>query len=113
MMNLVKYCSMTLAFFLELAMLAAFGWWGFQQGNNSLAKYAVAASLVLLASVLWGIFAAPKSKRRLTFIPRLAFQLCMFLTAAFLLHKTGQQSLAIGLAALAVVNTGVAYVFKF
>lgn len=104
---------MALAFFIELAMLAAFGWWGFQQGGNSLVKYALAASLVLLASVLWGIFAAPKSSRRLPFIPRLVFQLCMFFTAAFLLYQTGQTGLAVWLAALALVNTVVIYILKY
>ncbi|MFN8251900.1 MAG: YrdB family protein [Ferruginibacter sp.] len=112
-MEFIKYLSMTLAFFLELCMLAALGWWGFQQGGTTLSKYAIAGVLVLVASVLWGIFAAPKSKRRLPIVPRLFFQFAMFLTAAFLLYLSGETTLAIWFAVLALLSTAGSAVFKF
>ena len=51
--------------------------------TTAVSKYAIGITLVLLASVLWGILAAPKSKKRLPFMQRLLFELAMFFTAAF------------------------------
>lgn len=93
-------------------MLGAIGWWGFGKGNTEVAKYALAASLVLLASVLWGIFAAPKSKRRLPLVQRLLFELCMFLTAAFLLYQSGGAVMGIAFAITAGISITLAFLLE-
>lgn len=111
-MNTIKNIHLTLAFVLELFMLGAIAWWGYRQGQTPVSKYALAITLVLLASVLWGIFAAPKSKKRLPFAARLPFQLCMFLTAAFLLYATGETVTAFCFAGAACISTALAYVLK-
>lgn len=83
------------AFLLELCLLAAIGYWGFRFGETTLLKYVYGIGLPLIAAILWGIFAAPKSKRRLEFSYRLIFESILFILAAFLLYNAGQRSLAI------------------
>lgn len=53
-----------LGFFLEVAMLASFFYWGFRQHEpwNFILGIGIPAVLV----VLWGLFMAPKSERRLS-----------------------------------------------
>jgi len=111
-MRIVRYFNMALAFGLELAMFAAIGRWGYLQGKTTFFKYLFAAVLVIAAITLWGIFAAPKSEYRLTFLPRLVFELAMFLTAALLLYKSGQITLGVWLACLAILSVTLAFVLK-
>lgn len=102
----------TLAFTLEIIMLIVFGWWGFRQGNNTFQHYCIAAALVIAGITLWGIWAAPRSKRRLSLLPRLVFSLCMFLSAAVLLYLSKKTALASGFAALAVISVVLGYVYR-
>lgn len=111
-MTTIKNIHLLVAFLLELFMLGAIGWWGYRQGSTPVAKYALAISLILLASVLWGIFAAPKSKKRLALAPRLLFELCMFLMAAFLLYQGGEGVLAIVFAITACSSIALGFVLK-
>lgn len=103
---------MALAFALELAMLASIGRWGFLQGKTTLSKYLIAIVLVLAAATLWGILAAPRSGQRLPLMPRLVFELGMFLLAAFLLHLSRHTTLAVWFAVLACVSVGLAFILK-
>ena len=111
-MQILKYIHLTLSFLLELCMLAAIGWWGYRQGTTEVSKYAIGITLVLLASVLWGILAAPKSKKRLPFMQRLLFELAMFFTAAFLLYQCSQPLIAAGFAILACINIALSFIWK-
>ena len=111
-MGIVRYLNMALAFGLELAMFASFGRWGYLQGKTTFLKYLLAAVLVIAAIILWGVFAAPKSEYRLTFIPRLIFELVMFLTAALLLYKSGQTTLGVWFICLAILSVTLAFFLK-
>ncbi len=101
-----------LAFSLELAMFVVLGYWGFQAGKTTFWKYGLAVALPLVAIVLWGIFAAPKSEQRLDTPYRLVFELALFLLAAFLLYKSGFTRLAIGFASAALLCQVLAVVWK-
>lgn len=100
------------AFFLEVAMLIALGYSGFQYPENIILKYLLMILLPLIAAVLWGFFAAPKSKRRLQQPYRMFFAMVIFGTAAFLLYETGVVMLAVIFAVLALINQLLLLVLK-
>ena len=52
------------AFVVELAALALLGLWGYRAGGPLWAKVSLAIGLMLVASVLWGLFAAPRARFR-------------------------------------------------
>ena len=60
-MNALKMANLALAFLLELCALAAFAWWGYQTGQGTLAKIALAVGAPLVVAVFWGLFVAPRA----------------------------------------------------
>ncbi|MEO7044472.1 MAG: YrdB family protein [Ferruginibacter sp.] len=111
-MQIIKLINQVIAFFLEIGMFIALGYWGFQQGRTNLTKYSFAVALPIIAIILWGFFAAPKSEYRLEFPIRIIFELCLFAIASFLLYRTGNSKLAIWFAAITLVSEIIAYIFK-
>lgn len=90
-----------LAFLLEVAMLASLVFWGFKQTEPY--NYLLGIGLPAVVVVLWGLFMAPKSQRRLPLHVVKALALIAFLLAACALFSAGLQTLAIIFAAVAVV----------
>jgi Protein of unknown function (DUF2568) len=86
-------------FALELGALAAFGYWGAQAG------WWLALLAPILAAVAWGTFAAPKSSRRLSGAPYVAFEVAFFALATAGLALTAPAWLAIVFGALAAGDT--------
>jgi len=91
-------------FFLELAMLASFACFGFQKGGTPLVKYGLAVLLPILAIVLWGYFAAPKSSHRLELPAVALFRGLIFLAAALCLFLCHQRVPALTMAVLAILT---------
>jgi hypothetical protein len=104
MAEILKIINTGLAFFLELAMLAALGYWGFYGDKNVSAKWMLGISLPLLAAVVWGMFLAPKAVYRLNSITGNLLSLILFLLAATALLYTQHPILAMVFASIAVVN---------
>jgi hypothetical membrane protein len=90
-------------------MLASFAVYGYHKGNNGLMKYFFATGLVLLAVVLWGVFAAPKSSHRLPSPYVFIFRTTMFLISAFFLYLLSYRNWGFGLAMIAVVTQLIEY----
>jgi hypothetical protein len=103
-MKTLKAINLGLSFFLELAMLAAFAYWGFQSEANVWLRWGLAISLTLALAILWGFFFAPNARHRLTIVPGAVLSLGLFCLAAFALYQSHQPSLALVLAIIAVVN---------
>lgn len=102
----VRYGNLGLAFLLELAALVSFAAVGvLLSGWMQLVGGIVGAALFI---VLWGIFAAPRSKRRLKGRNLLLFKIAMFAVAVVILMLIGQPIWAVVLAALAAVNLTLA-----
>ncbi len=110
-MQIIKIINQTVAFVLELAMLAAMDRWGFLQGKNTWSKYEIAAVLILTAILLWGYYAAPKSSNRLSLGYRIIFEFVLFMIATFMLHKSRNTNYAIAFGIIAVVNLSLEYYF--
>lgn len=110
-MQIIKIINQTVAFLLELGMLAVMGRWGFLQGKNTWSKYGIAVFLILTAILLWGYFAAPKSANRLSLGYRIIFEFVLFMIATLMLHKSGNTNYAIAFGIIAVVNLSLEYYF--
>ncbi len=104
MIQIIKLVNLAAAFFLETAMIISFGYFGYQYPQTMLMKYVLMIGFPLIATILWGFLAAPKSKYRLQKIPRTIFALTLFGAAIFLLNSTGKTLLAAVFAILVVIN---------
>jgi hypothetical protein len=61
-MEIIKAINLAAAFFLEIAMLIAFAYFGFQYPENTILKYVMMIALPVAAIILWGYFARAKIK---------------------------------------------------
>jgi hypothetical protein len=94
----VGQLNLALKFLLELGALAAFAVWG------ASTSVLLAIALPVIAAVAWGLFAAPKARRRLSLPLRAPFELGVFALAAAALWDAVSAAWAAVFAALAVGN---------
>jgi hypothetical protein len=97
--------NLAVAFLLELAVLAAAGYWGFQL-DGSLAWLAGLGAPVVLA-LLWGRFAAPRAANALHGVAGGVFRVCWFACGAAALVVAGHPVWGITLAVVYVANSAV------
>ena len=109
-MKNIEIANMGLSFGVEVAMWFAFGYWGFSFDSTAL-SWLLGIGVPLMTVVLWAIWAAPKSKTRLT-QPRLViFKMTLFVLAAVALLQTGKTNLAVTFLVLAILNQALEYYF--
>jgi hypothetical protein len=111
-MDVVKGANLGLAFLLELCMLAAFGYWGWQTGDNLPAKLGLGIGTPLLVAVFWGLFMAPKATWPLGQPWHLLLQVLLFGAAAVALYTAGRPTLAWIFALAFVVNTVLVAIWR-
>jgi hypothetical protein len=111
-MLIIQNANLALRFLLELCMLAALGYWGFQSGEGSIAKFGLAIGIPLLAAVVWGIFISPRAAVPVPVWVWLAIQGILFGCAVAGLVATGHPILATVLALLVVINGILLYIWK-
>ena len=105
--SFVVAANLVLRFVLELAALAAVGYWGWDAGGPLLAIAAVAA-----VAVVWGLFLAPKRRFDLAAPIRFAVELGVWIAAGAALYATGHTALAVAFVVLAVVSGGLNYLWQ-
>ncbi len=103
-MAILKGLNATLAFLLELAMIAALGYWGYQSADSVLLKWLLTIGLPVVAIIMWARYFAPNSPRRLAIMPGVLLSLGLFLLAAVALYSAHQPAAAMVLAVSALVN---------
>jgi len=106
----LAWANHALRFALELAALAALSYWGFHTGRSALADIVLGIGAPLLAAVVWGVWAAPRSARRRRGAALLAVQMAVFAAAATGLAAAGQTVLAVAFALVVAVNTVLLHV---
>ena len=111
-MAILKGLNATLAFLLELAMIASLGYWGYQSTDSVALKWLLAIGLPLIAMVVWALYFAPKSTRRLPLVPGALLSLGLFLLAALALHGANQPAAAMVFAAAAIINRTLVFVWR-
>src|SRR3972149_5816006 len=107
--------NLAVRFLLEIAALAAIGYWGWSKGEGAL-RFVLALGLPIIAAVLWGTFRVPgddsASGQALVAIPgvlRLLLELAMFAFATWGLYDAGAIQLAWILGVVALVHYAVSY----
>jgi hypothetical protein len=101
---MLKSINLGVAFVLELCLLVAFAYLGFQLGATPLVKVVLAIGAAVLVALIWGRYMAPKSETRLTGAAYLALKFVLFGLAALGLALFGQGTLAIIFAVVSLVN---------
>ncbi len=104
MMATLRIINMTVRFVLELCMLAALAYWGFQRDGGWLLHLAAGFGAPLLAAAIWGLLIAPKAKRRLADPWRFLVELALFGLAAAALVGVARPLLATLLLLLYLIN---------
>ena len=111
-MNALKTFNLLLAFVLELCLLAAFGFWGWQTGNTLVLQIALGLGAPLAVAGVWWLFAAPRARRRFK-QPRLALlKFFLFGAGAAGLALAGQGTLAVIFFVVFCINMLLAFVWK-
>lgn len=103
-MEVLKHLNLALRFALELCMLAALAYGGYNLPVPIWLKAALAVVLPVIAATIWGLFIAPKAKFPLSVGWRIALEVALFGIACLLLAVFNHVYLAIGLAVLVVIN---------
>ena len=102
--SLLRGVAATLAFALEIAMLAAFAIWATSAARPALAGVALAILLVAALIAGWGLFLAPKASRQLRFPWRFVVELVLESASAVALYFAGHEQSAIAFGALIVAR---------
>jgi len=109
--DILKGANLALAFVLELCMLAAFAYWGFQTGQPPW-NIVLGIGAPLLIGVVWGLFVAPRAVVKVSPVVRLALKVIIFGLAVASLFAVGQPTLAWALGIAFVVNMVLAIIWK-
>lgn len=110
-LTVAKSLNLGLAFLLELAMLAAFAYWGFHTGSTTLTRLLLSVGVPLIVAVIWGLFMAPKARRRLRGGAYQLARIVIFGLAAAALALAGAPIVAIVFVILFLLNTILLYVW--
>ena len=95
----------TLAFLIELAMLAAFAYAGWMAPEPVWLRVVLAVALPAFAILLWAVWAAPKAGKRRLMEPGLTlFKIGIFSVATAGLWAAGQGNFATVFGVLAAIN---------
>lgn len=105
----LKNANLALAFFLELGVLAALGYWGFYTGQGTLAKIGLGIGTPAVAVVVWALFGAPQAAWRLQGPWFLILRVVFFGSAALALFVAAQRTLGAIFALVFVVNLALIY----
>jgi hypothetical protein len=101
--------NLALRFLLELAALAALGYWGAGVGTIPFTRIAWAIAAPLTAAIVWGIWVAPKSRWHLEPPGRIVPELLVFGAAAAALYFAGRPRIAAVYAALVLLSEVLLY----
>lgn len=106
-MDLIRGTNLGLRFLLELAALAAVGYWGYRAGDSGPARIALAVGTPLAVAIVWGTFLSPKASVSLPGALTVTLQLAVFAVAALALARTGHGSAGATFGGIAIVNAAL------
>lgn len=111
-MEMLANLNLVLAFALEMAMLAAFAYFGFRVVDHTLLRWILAIGLPVATATLWGVVLAPQAAHRLPMVPGILLSLGLFLLAALALYRSEQPVLAIAMSVAAILHAVLALLWK-
>lgn len=112
LLSLLKGANLALAFFMELGALLALGYWGFVTGPGMPAKIGLGIGLPILAIVLWAIWGAPRSARRLRGGWYWLLRVIFYGSGAIFFYAGDQHMLGIVFAFVVLLNCALGYAWK-
>ena len=80
---------------MELAMLAAYSYWGFHLDKGLLTKLLFGIGTPILVTVIWGTFISPKASIPVTATIIIVLQTILFGCSVLALYWSGKTTLAI------------------
>ena len=107
---MLKPVNLAVKFLLELAAFAALAYWGATTGHGAWAVL-LAIAAPLAAVIVWGLFAAPRARRRLPLPARAPLELAVFGLAAAGLAAAGAVTLALIFGIVVVLNAALLTLF--
>jgi hypothetical protein len=108
----MRTANLALSFFIELFAVWALGYWGFRATDDTLLKFVLGIGAPAILIVIWGMWLAPKSTRRLRPPTLQIVKLIVFGVAAFALASAGEVTLAMAFAVVVIINLGLAQVWQ-
>jgi hypothetical protein len=111
MLKALKNTNLALAFFLELAALIALGNWGFQAGAETFTKILLGVGMPLAAIVIWALFGAPRSNRRLPNPWLMLLRAVFFGSGVVAVFAANQPGLGLVFAVLVILNLILIYLW--
>jgi len=109
MVAAIKTGNLALAFLLELCILAALGYWGFQTGSGLIAKAVLGFGAPVLVAVVWGIFLAPRAVVQVPMPAHWVLKAVVFGLATLALAVAGHPTLAWIFGVVALLNGVLLY----
>lgn len=109
---MLQALNLAVRFLLELCVLVALGYWGFQSQPGWLGKIAFGIGAPLLAAVVWGMFVAPKATYHLPGRVILGLEVIVFGAGVAALVATQHTTLAWSLGVLYVVNRLLLFIWQ-
>jgi len=111
-METLKSLNVVISFLLEIAMLLAFGYWGFRTGQGLWLKLLLGIGVPLAVIIVWGLFLAPKAANRAGATFGVAITLILFYLAAAALLLAKQPVLAAVMMVVAAINRTLIVIWK-
>lgn len=108
MISTLENANLALRFLLELAALAAVGYWGWKTGDGAL-RPAFAVAAVAAIVVVWALFISPKASVVVPGPLKLALELAVWVAAGAALYATGHSRLALAFVAVAIASGSLNY----
>jgi hypothetical protein len=108
----LKAINKGLSFLLEIAMLAAFGYWSFHAVENQWLRWVAAIGVPLVVFILWGLFLAPVAGRRTDSTLCVAASVVLFNLAALAFFSTNQPYLGATMLILTIINRTLVVIWK-
>jgi hypothetical protein len=109
---MVKQVNLLLALLLELGVLAALAYWGFVTGVPLPVKIVLSIGTPAVAMIMWSIWGAPRSQRRLQGISYWLLRIAFDAAGAIALYIANQHIWGVIFALVAALNCILGYVWK-
>jgi len=109
---IIQSILLLILFFIELAALASFGYWGFHFNGGWVIRFTLGIGAPLVIAVFWGLFVAPKATYPVSIPVRHLLQIAVFSLASNALFASGQKTLAVGLFGIALIVVLLVYLMK-
>ncbi len=111
-MDILKAANLALTFFLELCMVVAYGYWGFTTGGDLLTRILLGIGVPAVVIVVWGIFMAPTSSRRLRGLAHWVLEIMLYAGSMVALFIAGRPDLALIFAVIYAINVILRLIWK-